>query len=529
MAGRTCAAKQHGGRQVGGRRPLPLLVAAAAVTAWVLATVAESGLGPVFVLRGSPRGAVAGPSLRAAAPGPASSTRRAGRVAAAAAATQVHVVDGHGDALKYWEALPEASYRVLHVDSHADMFLDFRPTPSSATSAGEYHQELGEQVHLSNFIPLGILGGKVESVVWVRSDFPGCRYNGPPPGEYQLSVGRPADIGDPNSPALCYWQRGGGSFRQYSFVADPLQGGYDFMGDTDGWPKPERNRWWEKVPYLLEEFGLYLLGEPMGTPFAPPADGVERPFNFAVVTDTQLNAEEGAGVDFMEKQVGGGPWILDVDLDFFATLAPALAPAVRRLQLTPAEANGLGQWSQALSGAVQMIEEEDPGSQAFRLPLLMETVQGLLDLGSSASAEDVVDVVSDVDPRAMPMPEDFAEHIASALRGLSEADRAVWPKLSEEEWDELIASPHGPHFVASPEGVAEAAAGLQRVLAGLLDRGLPPPAAVTIARSTDLYLPLDLGPLIEEEMLAVLKRLGWMPAGEAPAERPVWPEGTVGA
>ena len=33
----------------------------------------------------------------------------------------------------------------------------------------------------------------------------------------------------------------------------------------------------------------------------------------------------------------------------------------------------------------------------------METVQGLLDLGSSASAEDVVDVVSDVDPRAMPM------------------------------------------------------------------------------------------------------------------------------
>ena len=30
-----------------------------------------------------------------------------------------------------------------------------------------------------------------------------------------------------------------------------FQGGYDFMGDTDGWPKPELNRWWEKAPTLM--------------------------------------------------------------------------------------------------------------------------------------------------------------------------------------------------------------------------------------------------------------------------------------
>lgn len=440
----------------------------------------------------------------------------------------VHVVDGHGDALQHWETLPGTGYGVFHVDSHADMFLDFAAAgehPEPASSLLELHKRLGPQVHLSNFIPLAILGGKVQNVLWMRSDFRGCRYNGPPPGAYQLSVGEPdAGLG---GPALCYWQFGGQSFRDYSFMPSSLRGGYEVVGERDGWPPPEKNLWWEKVPYLLDSFGLHLLGEPMGTAFAPPR--LAQPFGLAVVTDGQLAADPDAGAAFIEGQLGGRPWILDVDLDFFATLAPALAPAVRRLSLGREEANRLGDWSQELAVAVEAIEEESPGCMAFRLPLLTMTTTELLALGAEATPEAVAAVLREVDPEgAGAFEEELLARIAGTLRELTEADRATWRSLEPEEWDALVASPHGPHFVATPEGVEEAAIGLETVLRSLVKRQLPPPRIVTVARSTDLYLPLELGPLIEERFLAILARLGWAPAptaGAALAGQPplLWP------
>lgn len=105
---------------------------------------------------------------------------------------------------------------------------------------------------------------------------------------------------------------------------------WQVLNEEQGWPPREQNLWWEKVPYLLDDFGLHLLGEPMGTPFAPPKTECDRAFNLSVLTDTQLLADQEAGTRFLADRLGGGPWVLDVDLDFFATLAPALAPAVRR-------------------------------------------------------------------------------------------------------------------------------------------------------------------------------------------------------
>lgn len=449
----------------------------------------------------------------------------------------VHVVDGHGDVMERWESLPGEAYRVLHIDSHADMFLDFKPKRSPAPSASriEVWNELRQQVHLSNFIPLSIFGGKVGTVVWLRSDFPDCRYNGPPPGSYELKVGAP-DVVHGEGPALCYWQQSGSSFRDYNFMADPLRGGYDIMGEKDAWPPREHNRWWEKVPYLLDEFGLYLLGEPLGTPFAPPAVGqggatLDAPFNFSVLTDTQAGANVDSAASLLARQLGGGPgWILDVDLDFFATLAPDLALIVRRLQLKPDAATSLGKWTQEFAVAVQVLEEEDPSCSAFRLPLLMETIRSLRAVAASRDTVAVTPAAVEAVIREADMQcgvvFDAAEHLATTLSRLTLNDLDTWDMLTPDEWDAVIASPHGPHHVGSRADIQHSMGRLETLFQSLCDQGLPPPTMVTVARSTDLYLPLDLGPFVEEEMLSVLSRLGWSGGSSSSvgADAPPWPD-----
>jgi len=438
---------------------------------------------------------------------------------------KVYVVDGHGDALKHWESLPDMGYRLLHIDSHADMFLDFQALNSAPSSYDEYHAELRRQVHLSNFIPMGILNGKIQQVTWLRSDFVDCRYNGPPPGEYKLSVGLPdIDALGGYGPALCFWQHGGKSFRDYSFIVDPLRGGYDILGERTEWPPREKNCWWEKMPYLLDSIGLYLLGEPMGTPYTPSCSDKESFFNLSVITDGQVSADTQASTRFFAGQLDGVPWILDVDLDFFATLAPDLAPIVRRMELPASTANDLGRWSQELSSVVQSIEEDDPTCPVFREPLLDEVMDALHQLGTSATGDGVLQVFQQMDPNFMASSEHM-ERIAQVLLELTVGDRRVWSLLLPEEWDAIVASPHGPHFIASHEQVITACKDLERLFRSLLQAGLQPPQAITIARSTDLYLPLDLGPFIEDKFMEVLQNLDWINPGEAPLEQPhAWPK-----
>lgn len=185
----------------------------------------------------------------------------------------------------------------------------------------------------------------------------------------------------------------------------------------------------------------------------------------------------------------------------------------------------MGRTAQALAVAVEAIESQDPSCQTFRLPLLDETIDRLLALGTSIESDSVTACLKEVDPFSDVAPE-HAEHIANVLRELSDDDREVWRRMAPEELDAAIESPHGPHFAASPEAIKEAVADLERLLGSLVNHhGLSPPAAVTVARSTDLYLPLDIGPLVEAQLLAALDRLGW--AGKAAEPTPQWPVGAM--
>jgi len=119
---------------------------------------------------------------------------------------RVNVVDGHGDALSVWmsELLSEGSdtavpYDLLHIDSHSDMVVDLTIPmeslePVLAWSLADLRgyintrEKLKGMVSIANFIPLGILNGLVENVIWMRSDFPYGYYNGPEPGHINVNL-----------------------------------------------------------------------------------------------------------------------------------------------------------------------------------------------------------------------------------------------------------------------------------------------------------------------------------------------------
>jgi len=160
-----------------------------------------------------------------------------------ASSPPVFIVDEHGDALHYWrQALPsgacandltahDATFTVLHVDSHADMHVDWADDawtkPSSSwqpPSLEELQARILSEVNISNFQPAAIFMGIISASVWLRSDFPLGKYNSPPPGYYRRLIGMPdyskpnlrpdlgnlpdqlSDGGKRGQPLLCIWE-----------------------------------------------------------------------------------------------------------------------------------------------------------------------------------------------------------------------------------------------------------------------------------------------------------------------------------
>jgi len=113
---------------------------------------------------------------------------------------EVHVVEEHHQALRWWlrdamhrskvhEASLLASFgdkekrRILvHVDSHADIGVDvWSPLPHHVVAGGRpaFAKFMAQEADIGSFISAGIMSGLVDDVVWLRSSFPNCTYNGP--------------------------------------------------------------------------------------------------------------------------------------------------------------------------------------------------------------------------------------------------------------------------------------------------------------------------------------------------------------
>jgi len=218
---------------------------------------------------------------------------------------EVHVVEEHHQSLRWWlrDALQSSKVHeaslldsfsnkrkkrlLLHVDSHSDVGVDiWSPLPHSAVAEGRpaFARFMAREADIGSFIGAGIMSGLVGDVVWLRSSFPNCSYNGPGLGLHHAAFFLTGDRS-----AICQ--------RILSSDSSLLQG-----SDAD----------------------LHISSEPFDTCDPENIKALHGPiatFNF-LVTDLP-NLEHG--LKRLLSRDGGhavSEWYLDVDEDFFASYIP---------------------------------------------------------------------------------------------------------------------------------------------------------------------------------------------------------------
>merc|ERR1712184_220477 len=96
--------------------------------------------------------------------------------------------------------------------------------------------------------------------------------------------------------------------------------------------------------------------------------------------------------------------------------------------------------------------------------------------------------------------------IAKVVSDLTEAQKQQWLELGAEGLMSIVERAHEPHNWTSPLEIQQSVA----QIGNLLQRFPYPPKLVTIARSRrrgEEYVPQELAPLIEWELLFMLRRL----------------------
>ncbi|CAK0888007.1 unnamed protein product, partial [Prorocentrum cordatum] len=222
------------------------------------------------------------------------------------AALPVAVVEEHGSVVRFWleglghlpQYLWEESYRpsfaatsLLHVDSHSDMMLA-RWDDVQEHMRGHEHdmQRLGAELirapAIGDFISGAIFAQLVSDVVWLRSDFASGKYNGPAPGVYEVSIGTDGanltSVGEEDE-VLCF-----------RTLATRF--------------RPEDDTFVNHDHESLDDCGSE------GPQHAQTA-------NLSVATLGQLLS---GSAGFARPLLAHRDWILDVDLDFFASLDPTV-------------------------------------------------------------------------------------------------------------------------------------------------------------------------------------------------------------
>jgi len=236
--------------------------------------------------------------------------------------TKVHVVEEHHHAMSWWlRALHSDSVQMrgpaakptttllkskmdeiesdgslfskrrllVHVDSHADICssywggLDTTETGNRTSLAKKMNGDKG----IGSFIAAGAMAGVVSDVVWIRSSFRGCEYNGPGPGHYQIG--------------LFVAQDGKGVCQR---ILESMKHKDQVMRDKFLGIKAPHFDTCPQVSYTSD--GMQMADDPIAT------------FNLTVTTEDFFNNH---GLDELELD-GVDEWFLDIDEDFFASYHP---------------------------------------------------------------------------------------------------------------------------------------------------------------------------------------------------------------
>eukprot|EP00929_Paragymnodinium_shiwhaense_P048417 TRINITY_DN24483_c0_g1_i1.p1 TRINITY_DN24483_c0_g1~~TRINITY_DN24483_c0_g1_i1.p1 ORF type:complete len:426 (+),score=71.21 TRINITY_DN24483_c0_g1_i1:316-1593(+) len=361
-------------------------------------------------------------------------------------------------------------------------------------------------VQIGDFITAAVWLGMLDKVVWIRSDFPSrwtTTYNGPAPGRYRVELDwnleNELEIGA--LPKLC--------FRILevleAFDQPPLRGHSvesDFDSCSDFVRRGPSPRLFELTVGTAEQI-LSLMSRPFPGSEHPPASERRR-------------------------------WILDVDLDFFASYDPPFEHMVssglserlvRELSfLLPTN----GTCSSGASGAGQSLIRAAIVGALRELPrLLSGAAEGAVG-PSTEEATSVRNAVQAFSPltRSCDFGEDRSVALYRMAAGLRPAEKSAWRRafdysaidvIAEDFGQSLFMSAPGPHYAS----FAEVQRGLDNFarlinLTALVPRskadglqlgGEMAPYVITIARSMaiDRYLPSHLWRATEDGVLTVLE------------------------
>ncbi|CAE8670446.1 unnamed protein product [Polarella glacialis] len=405
---------------------------------------------------------------------------------------------------------------------------NWRPPPIE-----QLRQRLLSQVNISNFQPAAIFDGLIDTTVWIRSDFSLGKYNSPAPGFYQKCLGLPdysqpdrrpdlgvlppqlLEAGSSARPLLCFWDLespiNAGSFHEYGELVPHEHRRTVLHSKDSGFPL-EKNTTWEDVP------PHWMSGR-------PPQDGYSVQFHQGVLTFEQLqapgilhrvmtlmrlNVDTAAAEDGVHRkeQQRCQPWILDIDLDYFATFCPSLSAPINQHGWTSQEdSEAFAAWAipfrMIVSNGLEPACPDLFEPSMFQAHAAREVTQLAL-LPSATrrelSGHELLLRFRRFCPQCQP-PESCLDALAKLINGLSAKQQEQWRLLDGEDWH-MVMQPHGPHHFASQADLCYEVQRLE-VLAALPY----PPALITVARSSDLYLPAEAAAAIEWEVLLLLRKI----------------------
>lgn len=437
---------------------------------------------------------------------------------------EVIVMEQHSEALQFWPVGARRSrasldawaepVTLVHVDSHSDLFeieVDeawfsllhraeetFDDPAVARALRTEWRAEVAPMVEISTFVTAALWLGFVDSVVWVRSDFPGFgAYNGPPPGRYRANL-----EWDRN------WRTQG---RICIRVSDTVQRFED--SDLRG-----TNR--------VESF------DSCGQSAASAV-----PFELTVITlEYALNLIKHDSAESLLHPDGDREWILDVDLDVFATYDPpfglfldanfsevwtrqlAFHLDTNRACSSPpmVEPNWTSRGEvRASSGCGCFFSEDD--MEDLKLNLVRDVGKLPRQVTAKTSLTTVVHdkaaVVQGVFPEGCALGEASAMKVHELLETMSLPEVEAWEQVFDIAHDEVIIEDFSLSFFEGASGIhhaswAEAKRHMQffKELLGEFGRGLSAPTVVTLCRSMepDRYLPRHLWPEVETNALRLI-------------------------
>eukprot|EP00747_Dinoflagellata_sp_TGD_P194195 gnl/TRDRNA2_/TRDRNA2_61339_c0_seq1.p1 gnl/TRDRNA2_/TRDRNA2_61339_c0~~gnl/TRDRNA2_/TRDRNA2_61339_c0_seq1.p1 ORF type:complete len:600 (-),score=109.44 gnl/TRDRNA2_/TRDRNA2_61339_c0_seq1:65-1726(-) len=399
----------------------------------------------------------------------------------------IHLVEQHHQAFNWWvralhgalersqgqeaekavelgQQEPKRGRLLVHVDSHSDIGVDSWDHLSDADRAGEragIARFMSNKQSIGNFIATGTMAGLVSDVIWVRSNFHDCDYNGPELGSYLAG--------------FFVTKKGKGVCQK-------------ILSKKSSHPEDDK-------AVGINTDGFDTCGE--DAPISKSAKPVAL-FNLTVTTLGAFSE------DLTPVLKGELPkeWILDVDEDFFASYAPGwhfLAHFLRGLS-EEQRTN-----TRTLLTELGEVCKLDDGSED--LMKLMQTLPKRI-------ADDAWDKWDD-EGLECNLSEDLKKRLASLSTSLTSAQRKHWVKgWKAVRTDEFVSDadtafqkdgtmPEGVPSKEELQGTLENFGGAVR---GLREK-LGNPCVVTMCRSLlNGYLPKSKWPAIESGVHDVLRR-----------------------